>query len=277
MLTVFKEYGEVPEEEAGSKDDGTTVVIAKGDLEGWVFEMTRGAVMTGPFAGMKMLREQRWSDGALSPMLLGCHEQELHGPIEAEIERLSMLRCAPRIVNVGCAEGYYAVGMALRLPRAAVWAIDTDDGALDIARRTAALNGVQLRIGEPLDEALAAPHLVIMDCEGGEFGYLDPAKFPGLLRAHIIVEVHNKHDFNMAGILLERWRHFHHIVAYQEVGRDPNLYPFLRPARSVIRWLAVCENRPCQMGWFVMRPKSMARRIAGATRSRMARWWRERP
>jgi DDE superfamily endonuclease len=42
-----------------------------------------------------------------------------------------------RALNIGCAEGYYAIGFALRLPQAKVFAAETDPKSLCAARRNA--------------------------------------------------------------------------------------------------------------------------------------------
>jgi hypothetical protein len=203
---------------------------------------------------MKLLREQAWTDGALCPMLLGCHEEELHGALDLEIARLTELP-NPKIVNIGCAEGYYAIGLARRLPHATVWAIDTCDEALRIATEAAGANAVNLVVGEELDKVFADPDLVVMDCEGFEVAYLDAARFPGLRQATIIVEIHNSAPENRGTILGERWNGTHTIDIVSEGARDPNRFEMLRPQPSTVRWLAMCENRPCMMQWFVMRPK----------------------
>ena len=65
---------------------------------------SRATVQTGPFAGMKYVCQ---STGALCPKLLGCYESELHPAIAKAISRQPK-----NIINVGCAEGYYAIGMA---------------------------------------------------------------------------------------------------------------------------------------------------------------------
>jgi hypothetical protein len=45
-----------------------------------------------------------------APKFLGTYERELYSVIERAIE------LAPRyVLNIGCAEGFYAVGLALRL------------------------------------------------------------------------------------------------------------------------------------------------------------------
>ena len=216
----------------------------------WLYAQTGGIVQSGPFASMRLPREQGWETGALAPAILGCHEQELHEAIEREIARLSTHE-RPRIVNIGTAEGYYAVGMAMRLPQAAVWGIDTNDGCVELAKKSAEENGVVVTFGDALDTVFEKPDLIISDCEGFEVAYLDLHKFPSLRNATMIVEIHGTHLE-----LEDRFKETHDIEVVMEGGRDPNAFEMLRRHSSAFRWIAICENRPCMMHWLVMRPKT---------------------
>jgi hypothetical protein len=51
-----------------------------------------------------------------------------------------------QIVNIGCAEGYYAVGLAWRLPNAKVDAFRSDPRAREFCAELARLNGVEARV-----------------------------------------------------------------------------------------------------------------------------------
>ena len=95
--------------------------------------------MGGPFQGMRF--GSRAAEGCYLPKLLGCYEHELH-PIIARLPR----RGYRRVVNIGCAEGYYAVGLARLLPTATVLAFDSTAGARKLCAELAALNGVAERI-----------------------------------------------------------------------------------------------------------------------------------
>jgi hypothetical protein len=77
------------------------------------------AVLGGPFEGMRLVPgfEERIASPILK--LLGSYEQQLHRPIEVAIEMQ-----LKTIANVGSADGYYATGLALRLPGAIVHAYD---------------------------------------------------------------------------------------------------------------------------------------------------------
>ena len=61
--------------------------------------------MQGPLAGMDFLPQS--AEGCHIAKLLGCYEQPLQPFIEEAIAN-----AYPTILNIGCAEGYYAVGMA---------------------------------------------------------------------------------------------------------------------------------------------------------------------
>ena len=74
-------------------------------------------VMQGPLKGMNFLYKS--AEGCHIAKLLGCYEQPLQPFIEEAIEANYKT-----ILNIGCAEGYYAVGMARRMPNTQVLAFD---------------------------------------------------------------------------------------------------------------------------------------------------------
>ncbi len=90
------------------------------------------------------------------------------------------------VVDIGAAEGYYAVGLARRLPRCRIVAFDIDPIARKMCRRLAKLNGVRDRVevrGECDTTYLwtLPPHsFVLSDCEGAEKTLLDPDRAPAL-------------------------------------------------------------------------------------------------
>src|SRR5262245_457133 len=94
--------------------------VEKGIVNDWLLKNMHGKVQSGPFIGMEILPDVSWNDGDISSKILGTYEQELHPIIEHEIKRLRRMD-KPKIVNVGTAEGYYAVGMAMQVPKAVVY------------------------------------------------------------------------------------------------------------------------------------------------------------
>ena len=215
-------------------------------------------VLQGPFAGMAFLA--RSAEGCHVPKLLGCYEQPLHAAIEAAIAANYAT-----VVNVGCAEGYYTVGMARRMPHARFLAFDIDENAQATCRQLAEQNGVadRVQIGARFDPAgfAALPPgrtLVLCDIEGGEGELLDPALAPDLARMDLIVESHDCLSPGMTARLVERFRPTHDIAMIPDDG--------LRRLDPLPRWfseldhmdqlLATWEWRSGPTPWLVMKARS---------------------
>src|SRR3989442_4367093 len=148
-----------------------------------------------------------------------------------------MIERTPRtVVNIGSGEGYYAVGLARRLPDATVYAFDIDQRAQVACREMAERNGVQLKVGGEcttanLQSLLADGGLVVIDCEGCERELVDPS----LPRADWIIE---SHDFVAAGtteLLFERLERTHDIERVEQRPRDPSRYPELAVVPPALR------------------------------------------
>lgn len=229
-----------------------TVQQAKQRVSGWLYEQADGVVQSGPFRGMRIPLERSW-DHCLAPYVLGSYEQELHGTIEYEIARLSALPKV-KIVNIGCAEGYYAVGMACRIPNSLVWVIDTPE-AVNVAGLAAAFNGVQLMVGGAFEVVFSETDLIISDCEGAEIDYLDKERFPDLWHATIIVECHDVPGQPTSQMLFDRFCESHYVMQVLSGPRNPANFNLLSSVHTTVQWLMMDEGRPMAMRWLVMRPK----------------------
>jgi hypothetical protein len=205
----------------------------------------RDRVVAGPFRGMRI---------ALSPLskrhllgyILGSQECELHEVIGRIIDR-----GYDRIVNVGAADGYYAVGLALRLPRAEVEAFEALPEFHALIERSARLNSVADRIAlhgrcevTDLRQSLlrAGPRpLVLMDIEGGEKDLLDPQAVPELQQADILVETHDAFVPQVTDTLIERFWQTHDVECYTAQPRILADFPadFLAAFRCRFPRLAV--------------------------------------
>jgi hypothetical protein len=147
-------------------------------------------VLTGPFRGLRYLDEIVF--GPITPKWLGSYECEIQDTIEAICPREYR-----QIINLGCAEGYYAVGLARRNSNCRVFAFDTDPLSRIQARRLARINNLSDRITvrgrcahDELRRLAVNRSLFLVDVEGHETVLLDPSKVPGFRQADILVEVH---------------------------------------------------------------------------------------
>ena len=209
---------------------------------------TNFRVAKGPFVGMQLAYQMLPVHAA--HRFIGTYEQELHAVIERAISL-----DPPSVLNVGCAEGFYAVGLAMRLPRARIYAADADPKALVATLHNAKLNGVGNRVTAAgivrpaiFCRYLQRRSLLIMDCEGAEFDLLDPDKAPILFETNVIVEVHS--DAGSHDELRARFAKSHsviHIKAQRRTASDaerfsnfPNVIRALDELADDRSWL-YCE------------------------------------
>ena len=218
-------------------------------------------VRAGPFQGMRYI--DRSVGSAFLPKLLGIYERELNDCIE-EACGLNF----PLIVDIGAAEGYYAVGMALRNPSARVVAFESDPEGRDALRALAKLNDADLRIEirgscEPPDLGTvlfnADRCLLICDTEGHEKVLLKPEVIPALARAHLLVELHEFVHRGITEQMQERFRSTHHVRHIRQELRSRHDFPYRTPGTflgpvEALEW-AVSERRPERMAWLWMRPE----------------------
>lgn len=206
----------------------------------------------GPFAAMRYVQQSVC--GVLGPKLVGSYEHELHGVIQSVVSK-----GYERVIDVGCAEGYYAVGLARLMPETAVYAFDANKRAIQLCRDLARANGVADRVNlrgrcrqEELRACLIPGSFVLMDCEGAEAELLDPAAIPALADCDLLVELH---DFIRPGISKEvtgRFLSTHLVTMLPTEPRDPSRYGCLQGLPAELRALAVNEFRPGPMQWAYM-------------------------
>ena len=218
-----------------------------------VLEELDWTISAGPFRGMRYITHSCGS--ALAPKVIGCYERELHPAIEQIIAG-----DYERIIDVGCAEGYYAAGLAWR-KRVPVVAFDTSPGARQLAGELASLNGVGelVEIREhctpaDLQQLAGRRTFLICDIEGAEGELLDPGQSPALLDFDLLVEIHDGPDSNhLQDLLTERFAPTHTIETIGYEGRseaDAGEVSWVKGPR--FRLAAVDEKRERGLTWLFM-------------------------
>lgn len=218
-------------------------------------------VLDGPFRGMRYPAPRAFGS-MLYPKLVGSYECELHPWLE-------QLRRRPyaHVMDIGCAEGYYAVGLALLWPAAQVHAHDSDPAALDACRETARANGVldRLHLGGAVSAedlgrfGALADGLIVCDCEGCELSLFTPPVVERLAGCDVIVELHDFIDPTISSTLVERFRPSHAVHTVRTARRHPGRFAALRGLSPLARELAMAEQRPGPMEWLLARSRPGAR------------------
>lgn len=227
----------------------------------WRSQMLANTYMThhgttihgGPFAGMAYVSSA--TEGALIPRLLGTYESELHPHLSAFFAE--GVDC---VIDVGCAEGYYAVGLARMAPEVTVYAYDIDERARNACAELAAKNGVAERViigGEFAPDGFEAfagrRPLVMVDAEGAEVDILQPEHSPSLAGMNVIVETHGPEPLR---VMMERFSPTHDILMVEQQPKLFDMPPWLQGLTHLDQLLAVWEWRGIPTPWLVMRPKA---------------------
>jgi len=213
-------------------------------------------VKHGPFAGLRY-PSVRALGSSMFPKFLGSYERELHAWIEAA--------CAEpyaTIVNVGCAEGYYAVGLARRLRQAVVYAFDTNPDAQRFCRQMAELNQVadRVRVGATCDAStlvslpLGPRCLVLSDCEGFERQLFTPETVERLAKHDFLIEAHDFIDPYVTPSLRAAFASTHAVTIISSLDDFAKLdvydYEELRSFDRAQRRVLLGEYRPPMTWWF---------------------------
>ena len=219
------------------------------------------SVAEGPFKGLVYPNLQSHGSSLL-PKLLGTYESELHSTF-LKWENTGF----NRIVDIGAAEGYYAVGLAMIFPNSRVSAYDTSREARELCKQMAETNGTLDRTGiyetctatTLLDEDFSGGGLIICDYEGYEGELFDEDVATHLKNCHLIVELHDSprdgdkirskllpllsksHSVSLITSYTDSYKA--HYYQCDEIGTDP-----------IERFVAFAEKRPWQMDWLVCEP-----------------------
>ena len=228
------------------------------ELERKLYVKTQGKVIGGPFEGMVYCDEACGS--MLGPKILGVYEAEIQGVI-SDIVASNY----ENIVDVGAAEGYYAVGLLRSCPKAVVTGFETSPQGRGAMESMAKQNKVAERLTiaghceiSDLEAALKSDHkqLIICDIEGGEKHLLNAENIPLLNQSDILVEVHDFADISISSTLLNRFGATHEVERISSQTREPKDLPASEDFNVGELLLLSSERRPCVMEWFWMRSKA---------------------
>lgn len=215
-------------------------------------------VQAGPFSGLRFIGQT--SEGCAAPRLLGCYEHELHPHIERLIGQ-----AFDAVLNIGCADGYYAVGLAKRMPGVPVFAHDLNPLAQTGCRAVAELNGVAERVqvgglfeGADFARFAGRKTWLVMDIEGGERELLDPAAYPALRDMTVLVECHDCFVPGMRDEIARRFADSHTITRVDHALAATPLPDWLQGLGHLDHLLAVWEWRMGPTPWLVMEPKTLS-------------------
>lgn len=214
-----------------------------------IVKESKNKVISGPLAGMIWGLPQNFWGYDIGTQLLGTYEEEIHEFIYEAI------RNKPKVfVNLGCADGYYLIGIARLLPGVRSIGVDIENNALIAANENAIINNVLVETYLEVPKNLPESGLWIVDVEGAELHLLDPENNPELLSSFIIVETHPQEIPNVEEVLIERFEKTHEIQKAVSGGRNPNKFEFLAQQTDLVKWSIAGEDRLNSQSWLFFKP-----------------------
>lgn len=216
-------------------------------------------VCNGPFKGMRYPSIQAVGS-TIYPKLLGSYEKEIAPAISYIIQQPYS-----SIVDIGCAEGYYAIGIAMHMKKAKVFAFDTNQNALSLCNQMATLNDVKIETGGFCDKdklqklELGDKALIFCDCEGYEIDLIDEKLATSLKQHDFLIETHDFIQIDITQRLLEILNHTHNCEIFESIDDILKAYQYQFPELDSldleIKHQILAEQRPQTMRWIFAKSK----------------------
>jgi hypothetical protein len=218
-------------------------------------------VLNGPFKGL-VYPKAAAIGSAIYPKLLGSYEQELQGTI-VEFSKNNY----DNIMNIGCAEGYYIIGMAIKMTKSKCFAYDLDPKARLLCYEMAKLNNVsdRIKIGETISFAelkafeFGNKGLILCDVEGSEIDLFNEQNIGHFANCDLIIEMHDFININISTELKALFNNTHEvksIFSIDDIQKVHSYYYEVIAHLSKEEKLEVLrENRPIIMEWLVCKSR----------------------
>lgn len=218
-------------------------------------------VAYGPFTGLRLSANAWWGDADRAGMLLGIYEQEILQALSGLPERYT------NFIDVGAADGYYAVGVLVGGLFERVCCYETSETGRRIIRENSTRNDIwdQLTIRghagreflQDFDPDELARSVLLVDIEGAEFDLFDADTLERLQHSIIFIELHPHRveaGQKKADALKMLARRYFRVTELQTGARDLSVFPELHVYNDSDRWLVCSEGRECLMSWLRLDP-----------------------
>ena len=211
-------------------------------------------ILHGPFKDLKYQEPHPYGDSVYNKRY-GTYEKEIQ-----ELINISIDKKYDNIINIGCGEGYYAVGLALKCPNSNVFAYEIEPKAKEMCKTMAELNGVsniliksKKNISD-IDFAKDSKNLILCDCEGCESHIFNDYNIMIMKDFDFIIETHDFAYQNITEILINKFKNigriFNTINAISDIDKIVKYeVEELKYLSNQERYDIFKENRPDGMKW----------------------------
>lgn len=228
-----------------------------------LYNLLCGSVKYGPFKNMKLESTTWWSSLDLGSMCLGEYEKELL----IELTTSTKGRDNLTFIDIGAADGYYAVGMLFGKYVAKSICFEISEKGRDSIKKNWEKNnslGQLLIYGDVFEDfdsntkELDLSHCIILiDIEGLEFDFLSDNRLKIFSGATIFIEIHHwvSNFLSKYENLLMLCDKYFNIDIIQPLQKNTDLFEELREFTDDNRYLIFSESRPSQMRFLKLTPR----------------------
>jgi hypothetical protein len=166
-------------------------------------------------------------------------------------------------LNIGCGDGYYAVGVKSKSPSTDIYMFDIDVTCNDQVKENCQLNGINdytfaNNLDLPEFQRILGKYIdpwIFMDIEGAEVDFLCPDVVNGLHKSTITVEMHDCFRMGVTNELIARFQNTHKIINIVDDWKKkiPNLPNDILLPNDVLEFITY-ERRCTRMNWLHMIP-----------------------
>ena len=215
-------------------------------------------ILRGPFKGVQYASFNS-AGSSLLAKILGSYEDELHETIYSVLHNNYS-----EIIDVGCAEGYYAVGFAGKSKAKKIYAFDTDKRAIELCMQNAAVNEVNSKIipgdfcsDQTLADFKFTGHgFIFSDCEGYEKTLFNNKNSHNLGTCDMIIEMHHLVHPDIKEYLQNLFSKSHHIHIIPSRLKFVDDYPELASIGKEYYRDSIISERDTRQEWMFLKAKN---------------------
>jgi len=221
-------------------------------------------VLNGVFSGLKY-PSLTISEAALVPKIIGSYEYQLQPWFRKIIETNYT-----DIIDVGSAEGYYAVGLATKMPNTTVHCYDINEKDINFSKQMAEINNVRNMTWNTYcdDKTLMnfqrkGKTLIICDCEGFELQLFTDQVIQHCKDVDMLIELHDVVNPIISSTLLSRFQSTHTFSVVNNSNVHYDGITGVETLSAKEKEFAMCEHRGglfknTYMEWVFLTPKNAA-------------------
>lgn len=201
-------------------------------------------VLNGVFKGLQY-HSLDITESALVPKIIGSYEYQLQ-PWFSQIVNTNY----SDIIDVGSAEGYYAIGLAKKMPKTIVHCYDINEKDIEFSKHMAKINNVTNLTWNTycndktlIDFNYKGRTLIICDCEGYELELFTQNVIDSCKHTDFLIELHDIRNPVISSQILSRFQFTHSFKIVNNKDVDYSLLEGLQKLSPKEKRFAICEHR----------------------------------